>query len=265
MFKKDKSRKKELKGKKTGEKRSSSWRENIEMILEVLVYVFFINAFLLQTFVIPTPSMEDNMLIGDHLFVDKVAYSHSLGKLDGILLPQRKIERGMTVVIKSPPEIKVQNWERLLYVKRVIGLPGETLQIINHKVHINGNPIEEPYVFIRGDIRVPANFPPQNPSYWWDDFPPEFRYSLAETEYGLAFKIPDGHYFCMGDNRNLSADSRIWGPVPGDYIIGKPWRNYWSYDAPTDHYLNKGILERVFNVIIHFFSRTRWERTLKKY
>lgn len=246
-------------------KKEGAARENIEMILEVLVLVFFINAFLLQSFGIPTPSMEDNMLVGDHLLVDKVAYSRSLGVLDGFVFPQQKIRRGMIVVFKSPPEVEARNLDRLTYVKRVIGLPGELLMIFKNQIYINGSPIEEPYTFIRGDERVPVDFPPENPVLWWDEFPQEFRNSLVKTETGTAFKIPEGHYFCMGDNRNLSADSRIWGPVPEDYIIGKPWRIYWSFAASPQHFLNDGFLKRLGETVVNFFKRTRWNRFLKKY
>lgn len=250
---------------KQGQKKEGALRENVEMILEVLVLVFFINAFLLQSFGIPTPSMEDNMLVGDHLLVDKVAYSKSLGAVDRIVFPQLKIKRGMIVVFKSPPEVKALNLDRLTYVKRVIGLPGELIMIFKNQVFINGTPIEEPYTFIRGDERVPTDFPPESPVLWWDEFPPEFRNSLVHTEMGMAFKIPEGHYFCMGDNRNLSADSRIWGPVPADYIIGKPWRIYWSFAASTEYFLNEGFFKRLVNTVVHFFSQTRWNRFLKKY
>jgi signal peptidase I len=250
---------------KKKKKKEGAFRENIEMILEVLVLVFFINAFLLQSFGIPTPSMEDNMLVGDHLLVDKVAYSQSISKIDGVLFPQQKIKRGMIVVFKSPPEVKAGNLDRLTYVKRVIGLPGELLQIIANRVHINGTPLDEPYVFLKGEPAVPADFPPENPILWWDEFPPQFRKSLVHTETGMAFKIPEGHYFCMGDNRNISADSRIWGPVPGDFFIGKPWRIYWSFAASTDHFLNKGFLKRTLDTVLNFFKRTRWNRILKKY
>jgi signal peptidase I len=253
------------KDKKKRRKKEGAFRENVEMILEVLVLVFFINAFLLQSFGIPTPSMEDNMLVGDHLLVDKVAYSHSLSSVDSLVFPQLDIKRGHIVVFKSPPEVKAQNLDRLTYVKRVVGLPGELIQVVDNRVYINGTLLEEPYTFFKGDVRVPANFPPEKPVLWWEEFPPRFRKSLVSTDMGMAFKIPEGHYFCMGDNRHLSADSRIWGPVPADFIIGKPWRIYWSFAASTDHFLNRGFLKRLTNTIVHFFTKTRWNRILKKY
>ena len=173
---------KDKKEKQKQKKKDGALRENVEMILEVLVLVFFINAFLLQSFGIPTPSMEDNMLVGDHLLVDKVAYSKSLSVVDGIVFPQLKIKRGMIVVFKSPPEVKAHNLDRLTYVKRVIGLPGELIMIFKNQIFINGSPIEEPYTFIRGVESVPVDFPPENPVLWWDEFPPEFRNSLVPTE-----------------------------------------------------------------------------------
>lgn len=253
------------KQKKKKEKRQGVLRENIEMILEVLVLVFFINAFLLQSFGIPTPSMEDNMLVGDHLLVDKVAYSQSLTGIDGFMFPQLEIRRGMIVVFKAPHEVEGGNLSTMTYVKRIIGLPGDLVNIVGGRVHINGTPIEEPYTFFKGNVRVPENFPPENAILWQDEFPTEFRKNLEPTDLGMAFRVPKDYYFCMGDNRNLSADSRIWGPVPREYLIGKPWRIYWSFEASTDHFLNKGFLQRLFDTIIHFFKQTRWKRLLKKY
>ncbi len=254
-----------MRKKKTRQKREGVLRDNMEMILEVLVLVFFINAFLLQSFGIPTPSMEDNMLVGDHLLVDKVAYSQALSKVDGLVFPQLKIKRGMIAVFKAPHEVKAGNLDKMTYVKRIIGLPGELIKIVDNRVHINGTPMDEPYTFFKGDVRVPADFPPENAILWWNEFPPQFRGNLEYTEMGMAFRIPEGYYFCMGDNRNLSADSRIWGPLPKDFLIGKPWRIYWSFDASTDHFLNKGFFRRFFDTIAHFFKQTRWKRFLKKY
>ncbi len=254
-----------MRKKKTKQKREGALRENMEMILEVLVLVFFINAFLLQSFGIPTSSMEDNMLVGDHLLVDKVAYSQALSKVDGIVFPQLKIKRGLIAVFKAPHEVKAGNLDTMTYVKRIIGLPGELIKIVDNKVYINGTPLDEPYTFFKGGVLVPADFPPENALLWREEFPPQFRGNLEYTEMGMAFKIPKDYYFCMGDNRNLSADSRIWGPLPKDFLIGKPWRIYWSFEASTDHFLNKGFFKRFVDTIGHFFKQTRWKRFLKKY
>jgi signal peptidase I len=221
------------------------------MILEVLVYVFFINTFLLQSQEIPTPSMVNTMLIGDRLLVDRVAFSSRLGEWDSFMLPRIEIERGMIVTFKSPAEMHKD------YVKRVIGMPGDLIRIENRKVYINGELLSEPY----------ARFENESDEYERDYFPLQqprtidalgtqsylpFRLDNPETheidkkrtvefcnrfkEYvikngksgKLEFKVPEGHYFCMGDNRDNSLDSRFWGPLPQEYVIGKPWRVYWS-------------------------------------
>ena len=214
------------------------FREYFELFSEVLIYVFFVMTFLLQSFVIPTGSMEDTLMIGDHLLVDKVSYSRSLGFWDRLLFPQQKIERGMIVTFKSPAEMDKE------YVKRVIGLPGETIKIINKKVFIDDQPLDEPYTYFKDSEIVNG---------YRDNFP--------------EYTIPPNQYFCMGDNRDNSFDSRFWGPVDEDLIIGKPWRIYWSYHSSSDEYLNTGIIHKIkdiFKTIIHFFSKTRWGRTLKK-
>jgi signal peptidase I len=182
--------------------------------------------------------MLDNILIGDHILVDKVAYGHSLGTIDRVMLPQLEIQRGMIVTFKSPVEMEKE------YVKRVIGLPGESIKIINKKVYIDGQPLDEPYTFFKdSNMDVPT------------------RDNLRE------FKIPENTYFCMGDNRDNSSDSRFWGPVPAEYIIGKPWRIYWSYEATTKEYLTPGFLYKIKDIgktIINFIPRTRWKRMMKK-
>ncbi len=251
---------------KTAEQpKRSVLRENIEMILEVLVIVFFINTFLIQTYGVPTPSMEDHMLVGDQLFVNKVVFSQSLGPFEKIIFPKETIKRGMIVVFKAPPEIKAKNRAALIYVKRVIGLPGELLRIVDNQIYINGSPISEPYLNLRADQRVPKDFPPQRSDLWWSEFPQEFRNRLVKTDLGMAFHIPEGFYFCMGDNRNLSADSRIWGPVPRGNIIGEPWRIYWSHKASVDSSYGEGFLKRLGKSVAGFFKNTRWNRILKKY
>lgn len=246
-------------------KRHGAVVDNVEMILEVLVLVFFVNAFLLQAFAIPTPSMENEMLVGDHILVDRVAYSRSLGWFDGVILPQVRIERGMKVAFKSPPEIEARNIQRLFYVKRVIGLPGETLQLIANKVYIDGRPIEEPYLNLSAPMAVSPDFPPSTPDAWPAEFPDVFRTSVVETPSGPAFKIPPGYYFCMGDNRNLSADSRIWGPLPADNIVGRPWRNYWSTKSTSADMLGRSAPARLKDFLLGVFTKTRWNRILKKF
>ncbi|MGA2533344.1 MAG: signal peptidase I [Candidatus Aminicenantales bacterium] len=240
-------------------------RENAKLLIEVLISVIFLNAFLLQSFAIPTSSMEDNMLIGDHLLASRTAYALTPGLLDRFVFPMRDIRRGDIVVFKAPPEIKAGNLGRMIYVKRVIGLPGELVRIVDNRVSIDGKPLAEPYVFLKGGPAVPSNFPPENPDLWEREFPAEFRSCAVRTGQGIAFRVPAGHYFCMGDNRNVSADSRVWGPLPAADIIGRPWRIYWSYAETSDYYLNRSVLGRLADFVTHFPAKTRWKRIFKKY
>lgn len=244
----------------------SVFREYFELITEVVVFVFFINAFLLQTYVIPSSSMENTMLIGDHLLVDKVSYASSLGSVDRLLLPQKGVKRGNIVTFSGPSEIN-KGMEPKNLVKRAIALPGDTIRVDRGDVYLNGKLLNEPYKIFKS--RAPQDhFPPDDPYEWHYEFPMKFRDSIVETPQGKAFKVPKGHYFCMGDNRNHSFDSRMWGPVPGEYIIGKPWRVYWSFESSSREYLTPGLWHKVkdiFNTVIHFFTKTRWKRTFKKY
>ncbi|UCH94264.1 MAG: signal peptidase I [Candidatus Aminicenantes bacterium] len=242
------------------------FKDFVKLSVEVILFIFFINTFLLQTYVIPSSSMENSMLIGDHLLVDKVRYSRSLCGIDGIFLPQVPIGRGMIVTFSGPSEINHGQKAKNL-VKRVIALPGDTIKILNNKVFINGEPIDEPYACFKGLGGI-AYFPPASQGFWHHEFPRKYRDSLVDTPQGKAFLVPEGHYFCMGDNRNNSFDSRSWGPLPENYIIGRPWRIYWSYASTSSDYLEQGTLEKIkdfFRTIFNFFSKTRWERTFKKY
>ena len=240
-------------------------RENLKMLLEVMVTVLFVNGFLLQSFVIPTGSMETHMLVGDHLLVDKVAYSRPLSPVDALILPQQNIKRNMIVVFTAPPAIATRDWSHLTYVKRVIGRPGETVQILRNVVYIDGKQLFDPHKTLMGRPSVPADFPPQDGVSWWPEFPREYRDSIVQTETGPGFRVPAGHIFCLGDNRFISVDSRIWGPLPADHIIGKPWRNYWSYDKTKGGDPGGGIFDRLIKIPGRFIDRTRWNRILKKF
>ncbi|NIM17229.1 MAG: signal peptidase I [Candidatus Aminicenantes bacterium] len=288
--KQTKAKQKEEKKKEKKKKDVSTFREYAEMIIEVLVIVFFINTFLLQSQTIPTPSMKDSMLIGDHLLVNKVAFAPYLGALDKFLLPRVEIERGMIVTFKGPAEMEKD------YVKRVIGLPGETIQIRNKQVFINGKPLDEPYLYFEGGYKPDPgdNFPLRRPriidalgttthlTFYMNnedghidqkqtkELCERFKDCVIRDEImgEPMFKIPEGHYFCMGDNRDNSYDSRFWGPLPEEYIIGRPWRVYWSYESTTEEYLTPGLLHKIkdiFKTIINFIPKTRWGRIFKKF
>ncbi len=234
-------------------------REYFELIVETLIYVFFVNTFLLQSFVIPTPSMEKTLLVGDHLLVNKVAYSNSISDFGNFLLPQVKIKRGMIVTFKAPPDMEKE------YVKRVIGMPGDRLRIQNNKVYINGRPLAETYTQFKG-LEYGDDFPPRNHYEWYFQFPIDLRKTQENPDGSIDYVVPARYYFCMGDNRDNSFDSRYWGPVPFDYVVGKPWRIYWSYQSETEEYLTPGLLYKIKDIgltIVRFFSHTRWNRTIK--
>jgi signal peptidase I len=254
-----------IKGAASGEAGCGGLRENAKTMIEALVLVFFLNAFLLQSFAIPTASMEDNMLIGDHLFANRAAYDVAGQPLDRLVFPMKRIGRGDIVVFKAPPEIKAGNLSRLMYVKRVIGLAGDLVRISGNRVFINGKPLDEPYVFLKGLPSVPADFPPSGRSDWEEGFPEDYKACVVPTADGPAFRVPDGHYFCMGDNRNISADSRVWGPLPAANVIGRPWRIYWSIAADSGAGSRRGPLGRLVDTVLRFPARTRWNRLLKKY
>ncbi|MGE5343937.1 MAG: signal peptidase I [Candidatus Omnitrophota bacterium] len=241
----------------------------IPLFIEIVFFLFFINAFLLQTYVIPSPSMEKTMLVGDHLIVNKVIYSHYLGAIDRAILPHIDIKRGMIVTFSGPEEIYQKKPPKDV-VKRVIGIPGDTIRIFWNEVYVNGKHIDEPYKFVVGYGGI-SFFPPMHEDFgWYKDFPVKFRNSIMGKGREKVFVVPKGHYFCMGDNRDNSFDSRFWGPVPAQYIIGKPWRVYWSFNTPlvARDERKQGLLMKLWKfayTIRNFVTDTRWNRTFMKY
>lgn len=218
----------------------------------ILIFLFGTTT-LLQAFVVPTGSMESTVLVGDHLFVDKLAYSPP-GTLGKYLLPYSEIKRGDIIVFRYPLNI------RETYVKRVAGIPGDRIRIIDKTLYINGKQMEEPYkVLIKAQgSSYLNNFPnvPDIPIY------PEALKMLKEHAVNDELVVPSGQYFALGDNRDSSADSRFWGFVPRENIIGKPLMVFWSYDAPTEHLTDGNInVDHMKDLAQNFFTKTRWKRT----
>jgi signal peptidase I len=220
--------------------------------LTILIFLFGTTT-VLQAFVVPTGSMEGTMLVGDHLFVDRLSYSPA-GSFSKHLLPYQEVKLGDIIVFKYPLDIR-QN-----YVKRVIGVPGDRIRILNKVVHLNGHALDEPY----------KRLIPQQSSVYLNNFPrvPDILIErrgiemLRDHVISGELIVPEGYYFAMGDNRDNSADSRFWGLVPRANIIGKPAVIWWSYDAPTEHLADGNInLDHLADLAKHFFSKTRWERT----
>jgi signal peptidase I len=226
-----------------------------EWAVTILILLFGTTT-LVQAFVVPTGSMESNILIGDHMLVDKLAYAPA-GPVSGKLLPYQSIQRGDIVVFRWPPDPR-QN-----YIKRVIGLPGDRLRLVDKQVYINGRKLHEPYTqYITQYIDPYRDNFPGAPNAMADE---RAQQMLSENVVGGELVIPPGKYFAMGDNRDNSLDSRYWGFVPRENIIGKPLIIFWSYDAPTEHLADNSLInpDHLIDLAFNFFSKTRWRRTLK--
>jgi signal peptidase I len=218
-----------------------------------ILLLLFGTTTLVQAFVIPTGSMEDTLLIGDHLLVDKLAYAPS-GYLSKYLLPYQPVKRGDIIVFRYPIDI------RQTFVKRVVGVPGDHIRIENKQLIVNGVRLAEPYKYHKTDYidSYRDNFPGDPNVHLYE--PAEIM--LREHVKNGDLVVPENSYFAMGDNRDSSLDSRYWGFVPRDNIIGKPLIVYWSYDAPTEHLTSPTIgIDHLKDLAVNFFRKTRWGRT----
>jgi signal peptidase I len=227
-----------------------------EWTVTILILLFGTST-IAQPFVIPTSSMHNTLLTGDHLIVDKLAYSPA-DAFSKHVLPYEDVQRGDIIVFRHPTLITVD------YVKRCIGLPGDHIKLVDKQVFINGKPLAEPYVIHQSDsLFYRDNFPRGEPEYIQDPKMAQRAYQMLHDDVvNGELVVPPANYFAMGDNRDNSLDSRYWGLVPRDNIVGKPLVIFWSYDAPTDD-LEDYNLHHMFDLATHFFTKTRWTRTLK--
>jgi len=223
-----------------------------EWTITILLLLFGTTA-LVQAFVIPTGSMEDTLLIGDHLLVDKLSYAPA-GPVSKYLLPYTPVKRGDIIVFRYPVDIKQT------FVKRVIGVPGDHIRIVNKQLWLNGKPIQEPYKYHKTFYL----------DSYRDNFPSDPNTSVDERAIDMLRKhvvkgevvVPPDNYFAMGDNRDGSLDSRYWGFVPRANIIGKPLLVYWSFDSPTEDLVNSGVdFPHLWDIVRNFVPKTRWKRT----
>lgn len=230
---------------------------SLQSLMGTVVIAIFVITFIVQAFQIPSGSMENTLLVGDYLLVNKLCYG-GVGAGD-YLMPYQRITRGDIIVFHYPVDPQQH------FVKRVIGLPGDRLRMMNKKVFINGKPLDEPYV----RFLEPTN------NRYRDDFPrTDIPAANMEGSWWLQMRklvedgeliIPQGHYFVMGDNRDDSQDSRYWGFVPLENIIGRPLVIYWSvqdWERNPPSTLRER-LEHLAYATTHLFQITRWNRTLR--
>jgi signal peptidase I len=216
-------------------------REYFESIVIAVILALFIRTFVVQAFKIPTGSMEPNLLIGDHLLVDKFIFGPTASSLERLLLPVGRVQRGDVVVFKYPVDPERD------FIKRVIGLPGETIEFREHRIFINGRATGDPFAHYLS--RAETGFHEITP----DD---------VRDHYGPVV-VPQDAYFVMGDNRDNSQDSRYWGFLPRDNIKGKALMIYWSWQPdPNDAGGTESAVGGAFSAATHIFTRTRWSRIL---
>src|SRR5687768_16857765 len=217
--------------------RKSTAREYFESIVIAVILALFVRTWVVQAFKIPTGSMENNLLIGDHLLVNKFVFGPTGSSLERSVLPVRDVRRRDVIVFKYPDEPERD------FIKRVIGLPGETLELRAKKVYVNGQPLDEPYVH----FLEPASTAQEVTSF------------DVRERYGPV-RVPEGHYFVMGDNRDNSQDSRYWGFLPAHYVKGRALMIYWSFEQPVGE--QPGGVAGLVSTVTSIFTGTRWSRLL---
>ncbi len=236
--------------------------EFLASMAELLVIVLFILTFVFQNFEIPSSSMEDTLLIGDHVLVNREQFAAPTPGL-GPLLPYRNIRRGDIVVFLSPEE------PGLFVVKRIVGVPGDRIHLRDGVVYRNGERLVEPYARHKMGDHNPYrdNFPAVSPSDMYGVRNEKWAQELPSHLEGGDIVVPPDSYFAMGDNRDVSYDSRYWGFIPRDNVIGRPTFVYWSFITPPDQWQLRGMGDRakffLGHVLLHFFDQTRWSRTLR--
>jgi signal peptidase I len=222
-------------------------REYLEALLIAVVFATFARTFVFQAFKIPSGSMEENLLIGDHILVNKFIYGPTPSWLERTLLPAREVRRGDVVVFKFPEDPSRD------FIKRAVGLPGDRIQMVDKHLFVNGQRVfDDTYTHHTDPI-----------TYSGSSYP---RSSLQRDNFG-PLVVPANSYFCLGDNRDNSRDSRFWGMVPRDNLKGRALLVYWSFDDVSAEQLEwpglAGAVRRVGHVATRFFASTRWNRTWK--
>ena len=220
-------------------------REYLEALLIAVIFATFARTYVVQAFKIPSGSMEKNLLIGDHILVNKFIYGPTLSPLEEKLLPVRPVQRGDIVVFKYPTEPERD------FIKRCMGVPGDTIRLVDKELYIDGR-------FVDDDDYT-----------WYSDelYPRDELFGGRRVRDSFGPRIvPPGSYFCLGDNRDNSNDSRVWGEVPRSYVKGRAFMVYWSFASeaePVEWPGVQGKLRQLGHVALNFFTQTRWDRTFR--
>lgn len=232
-----------------------------ESLLVTILLALFATTFIVQPFKIPSQSMEPALLVGDHLLVNKFLFQGQ-GAWYEKLLPYRPIRRGDIVVFKFPHD------DHPHYVKRVIGLPGDRIRITAGQIYINEDRLAEPYAIHDAAARDPFgdNFPPADPEFLGATLDPEWTKQIMTYVRGGELLVPPDRYFVMGDNRDHSWDSRYWGFIDRQAIIGRPVLIYWSVEATSADYTDRSLLAEfraIEDALLHLSASARWHRMLR--
>ncbi|MBI4166427.1 MAG: signal peptidase I [Acidobacteria bacterium] len=248
--------------------KGEAFKELARSLTVVLLSVLIIRTFVAEATVIPTGSMEKTILIGDHVFLNKLLYGPHLPYTSLRIPPIRTVKHGEIVAFHNPRNPSV------LFVKRAIAVGGDLIKIQERKVYLNGKLLDEPYAQYQFSNVLPLrdNFPPKVseiatlPAAWGLD--PAWAREMAQFIEKDGMRVPPGYMFMMGDNRDNSLDSRFWGFVPGEAVVGEPLFVYWSYDAPTQDWTpnNVGDFARAkLSMVWNILGKTRWSRTGKTF
>ena len=225
----------------------SSLRVWVEAILIAVVFLRFANTYVVQTFYIPSGSMEDTLLVGDHLFVNRFVFGATASPAETSWLPQRQVERGDILVFRSVEEPGVD------VVKRCVGLPGDKVEISGKHLFLNGKRVRDGDFAVHKDpVLIPRMPHVEAPEARRDNFGP--------------LSVPEGHVFCLGDNRDYSKDSRYWGPLPVEHIKGRALLIYWSYSGETPDGEWRGYgskVKQIAQTLIGIPGKSRWDRTFR--
>ncbi len=228
-------------------------RQNIEALLIAVALALCIRTFIVQPFKIPSGSMIPTLLVGDHLLVNKFIYGTKIPFTDTFILPGfSDIRRGDVIVFVYPDHEDDPSKRGIHYIKRVIGLPGDSIDIAGRNLYINGQEVPLKFVGDFYDERTGSQYDEYEEDLFGREHRVIYEKGMESTQKGTYLpvaKVPEGHVFVMGDNRDNSQDSRFWGFVPIQNIEGKAFIIHWSWDFDNENILEKVRWDRIISMI----------------